>query len=78
MNKLTVPLLVDPLALMLSTEIYLIFQEILHPHVPVIDALAKSMEVATSEQREFVVKRAQMINEISTAVLKAAKAKQHQ
>jgi hypothetical protein len=70
----TVPTLIDPLATILSTEIYLIFQEKLHPNVPLLDALKQAAALASPEQRAFILGRAKMVHELSDAVIKTTTA----
>lgn len=70
-TNLVVPAAVDPLAVIFSTEIYLIIQEKLHPNVPIIDAVKAAMVEASAEQRQFALGRAKMVNELSRAVVGA-------
>jgi hypothetical protein len=70
--KITAAALIDPLAVIFSTEIYLIFQEKLHPNVPIISAVREAMAGASAEQRKFVLDRAKMVNELSNAVIEVS------
>ncbi len=73
--KFTVPALVDPLSVILSTELYLIYQEIHHPREPPIDSLKRLIEAASPDQRAFIAGRAKMTRQFSDAVLGALDAK---
>lgn len=67
---LKVPTLADPLSLMLPTEIYVLLQDKLHPHVPMVDALKQALAQASPEQRAFTVTRAKSLVEVADAVIK--------
>lgn len=71
--KVTVPAAIDPLAMIFSTELYLIFQMKLHPNEPAIGALKATLAEAPAELREFALARAKMVNEISNAVIGASR-----
>ena len=69
--KHAVPAAVDPLAVIFSTEVYLMIQEKLHPNLPLIDAVKATLAEASAEQRQFALARAKMVNEMSKAVVDA-------
>ena len=60
----------DPLSAILSTEVYVMVQEKLHPNIPLTDVLKQLATQVTSEQRAFIVSRAKMVRELSDAVTK--------
>jgi hypothetical protein len=60
---------VDPLAVTLPTSVYLAFQEKLHPHVALGDALRQSTANLISVRREFVRRRIKIFRDRSTALL---------
>jgi hypothetical protein len=64
-----IPALIDPLATILPTEIYLILQEKLHPNVPLTDALKHIAAQASPEQHAFILARAKMVHGLSGAVI---------
>ncbi len=59
---------IDPLALIFSTEIYLMLMEIKHPHVPLTEALAQLAKRTTVEDRKEVLARVKMMQENLAAV----------
>ena len=62
--------LVDPLSLIVPTEIYVMLQEKLHTHVPMIDALKQVLAQASPERRAFMAMRAKSLGEVADAVIK--------
>lgn len=72
-TRLHVPAAIDPLAVIFSTEVYLMIQEKLHPNVPLIDAVKATLAEASAEQRQFALGRAKMVNEMSKAVVDAVR-----
>ena len=62
---------IDPLALIFSEKFYLILIELLHPHVPVLADVLKSMP---AEEREATLRRANSLAVYAHAVQEAGKA----
>ncbi|MEA2757340.1 MAG: hypothetical protein QOJ54_3629 [Aliidongia sp.] len=75
-KSLTVPSLSDPLATILPTDIYLILQDKLNPHVPLVDALKQVVALASPEQHALMATRAKMVSGLSGAVIAALNAGQ--
>ncbi len=70
---MTVPFAaIDPMALILPTNAYLIWLEIHHPHVPAIDDIRKVFERMTKEERAVAVARARSLAAFGKAVEEVA------
>ena len=59
---------IDPLALIFSTEIYLILTEIRHPHVALTDTLAQLAKKTSVEDRKVILARVRLMQENLAAV----------
>jgi len=70
-KSLNVPALVDPLATILPSDIYVILQNKLHPNIPLVDALKQAAAAASPEQHAFMLTRAKMVGELTGAVISA-------
>jgi hypothetical protein len=66
-------LAIDPLALILPTNIYLIWVEIHNPHNPFAKDLAEVLEGATAEEKSFISARLANLNAYTAAVNAAMK-----
>ncbi len=59
---------IDPLALIFSTEVYLILMEIKHPHVALTDALAQLAKGTQAADRKAILTRVRVLQETLSAV----------
>ena len=62
---------IDPLALIFSTEIYLILMEIKHPHVALTDALVQLAKKTPVAERKAILARVRVLQENFSAVQEA-------
>jgi hypothetical protein len=63
---------IDPMALLLPEDLYLIWLEIHHPHGSLSASLARAFERATREDRSAAVRQAETLAAACEAVIKAA------
>lgn len=62
---------IDPLALVFSTEVYLILMEIKHPHVALTAALAQLAKQTPAAERKAILTRVHALQENLSAVQEA-------
>jgi hypothetical protein len=68
------PALVDPLSMLVPTRVYLILIELLHPHTPLVESLAKAFEHATAEERAATLRNLETLAVSVDAVKKTVSA----
>lgn len=65
---------IDPMAMILSEEAYLIWCEIHHPHEPKVAEIAELMKHMTPEQKKLAVTKAKSIIQYGEALVGYGKA----
>ena len=62
---------IDPLALLLPTDIYLIITELKHPHEPAVALIERAVAQMPAEAKRATLARARMMTEYANAVSEA-------
>jgi hypothetical protein len=75
MNKpnFTVPVAIDPLAVLLPDHIYVKIIEWLDPHEPLIKVIERAVAEMTPTDKEFTLNRVKYVTEYAEAVAKAVR-----